>query len=434
MASMRHALTRAMAIGIVAFALASTSLAVLSPAPEAHAMSVSRIAGSDRYATSVAISERVSWPGETVFLASGSKFPDALAAGPVAAAEQAHLLLTQRDMLPPVVADRLAVLAPREVVLVGDQQSISSSVSAQLRGLLPGVTITRVAGSNRYATSMALFDRLTASGAVSEVWVVAGSKFPDALVAGSIAGRHRGAILLDPNGASTTSLGAWIAEVAHVVEAVPVRIAGSEGSVSAATERALRNAGAASVDRYAGSDRYQTARAIHDAFSTTVPSGRMLLATGQNFPDALGGSLLAASDGEPLYLAPSSCNSTIAAMLRAERDERGIDAVRGLGGVPSLSDRALNLQDCPPPPPPPAPTPTPTPTPPPPSPPSPPAGPPPSSSVDCSDFQTWAAAQAWFLYWYPTLGDVAGLDRDNDMIACESLPGSPGENPDEASA
>ena len=50
--------------------------------------------------------------------------------------------------------------------------------------------------------------------------------------------------------------------------------------------------------------------------------------------------------------------------------------------------------------------------------------PPPRPVVDmnCSDFSSQAAAQAYFDRYYPYYGDVSGLDRDNDGIACESLP------------
>ncbi len=36
-----------------------------------------------------------------------------------------------------------------------------------------------------------------------------------------------------------------------------------------------------------------------------------------------------------------------------------------------------------------------------------------------------AAAQAYFALYFPFYGDVAGLDADNDGIACETLPGAP---------
>jgi hypothetical protein len=49
----------------------------------------------------------------------------------------------------------------------------------------------------------------------------------------------------------------------------------------------------------------------------------------------------------------------------------------------------------------------------------------PGNSKNCPDFSTWRAAQAWFNTYYPYYGDVAQLDRDNDHIACEALPGAP---------
>lgn len=46
----------------------------------------------------------------------------------------------------------------------------------------------------------------------------------------------------------------------------------------------------------------------------------------------------------------------------------------------------------------------------------------PGDTKNCSDFSTQGEAQAWFDYYYPHYGDVAQLDADGDLIACESLP------------
>ncbi|MBG6085170.1 S-layer homology domain-containing protein [Zhihengliuella flava] len=73
--------------------------------------------------------------------------------------------------------------------------------------------------------------------------------------------------------------------------------------------------------------------------------------------------------------------------------------------------------------PPPEPKPTPTPKPTPPPKPTKPSNP--GNSKNCSDFSTWSSAQSWFNKYYPYYGDVAGLDRDGDRIACETLPGAP---------
>mgnify|MGYP003751686075 CR=1 FL=1 len=53
------------------------------------------------------------------------------------------------------------------------------------------------------------------------------------------------------------------------------------------------------------------------------------------------------------------------------------------------------------------------------------APPNPGNTKNCGDFNTYAEAKAWFDTYYPYYGDVAGLDGNNDLIPCQSLPGAP---------
>jgi hypothetical protein len=46
----------------------------------------------------------------------------------------------------------------------------------------------------------------------------------------------------------------------------------------------------------------------------------------------------------------------------------------------------------------------------------------PGDSKNCPDFSAQAQAQAWFDTYFPHYGDIAGLDQDNDGVACESFP------------
>ncbi len=329
----------------ISAAVALVVAGLTTAAAPAEALTTQRFAGADRYATSVEISRGSSNPGTTVFLASGEKFPDALAAGPVVAAERGHLLLTTPGQLPGIVAQRIAELRPTEIVVVGSTASVSASV-ATAAAAVHGSRLTRVGGADRVATSLLLLDRLAARGAVGSVWVASGLDFPDALVAASVAGRDRSAVILDHHGADAASAQAWLQRVrAHVVGR-NVRIAGGEPSVSAADAQLLRGAGAASVTRYAGQDRYATARVINDAFSATPAEPTMLLTTGSNFPDALSGAVHAASRGIPMYLTTGSCTAGIAQMLRDEAAQRSITRIIGLGSATSISDSALALGPC----------------------------------------------------------------------------------------
>lgn len=94
---------------------------------------VERLAGQDRYATSAAIAQRV-FPVavDTVYVATGENFPDALAGVPVAARERAPLLLVRHNGIPEAVADQLERLRPRRIVILGGEQAVSRATEEEL--------------------------------------------------------------------------------------------------------------------------------------------------------------------------------------------------------------------------------------------------------------------------------------------------------------
>jgi len=49
----------------------------------------------------------------------------------------------------------------------------------------------------------------------------------------------------------------------------------------------------------------------------------------------------------------------------------------------------------------------------------------PGNTKNCGDFSDYSEAKSWFDTYYPYYGDVGDLDRDGDLIPCESLPGAP---------
>jgi putative cell wall-binding protein len=336
----------------LAAALSLVATGMITAAPTAEAASTTRIAGSDRFATAVEISRQTPATGDVVYLANGLKFPDALAAGPVVAAEGGHLLLTPPNQLHPAVAERIRELAPREIVVVGSAASVSDAVAqaalaaAQADGDESEEILTRVGGENRVETSLLLLDRLRESGAVHSVWIASGANFPDALVAASVAGRDRGAVVLDHHGPTPQASRAWLDRVGPALAGLRVNIAGGAPSVSGADQDGLRSY-AAEIQRYAGSDRYQTALLINQQFPASSTEPVMLLATGQNFPDALAGAVHAALRDVPMLLTPNACHATITPKLQAEADRLGITTIVGLGSSATISDTALRLGPCP---------------------------------------------------------------------------------------
>ena len=164
---------------------------------------VLRVAGEDRYATSVAIAReaRRRWQDAGVavsgdaLLASGTTFPDALAAGQLSGRTATPILLSPPDRLPRAVADALDDFGTRRVVAIGGPGALSDRVTQAT-----GRPVDRLQGPDRYATAAVVRDAAVAAGADGDdVIVASGTNFPDALAAGPVVVTRGGTLLLtDP--------------------------------------------------------------------------------------------------------------------------------------------------------------------------------------------------------------------------------------------
>lgn len=306
--------------------------------------SVSRIAGSDRFETSAAISRGFA-PGVPVaYIANGLNWPDALSAGPAAAHLGGPLLLTRPDILPGAVAQELKRLTPARIVVVGGPSVVSDAQLRLLRDYAP--VVDRVAGADRYATSRAVIaDAFGASLPSRKLVVATGRAFPDALSGGALATRLQAPLLLvdglalEMGEANRRLLGATIFDVMVVV--------GGPGAVTLDLERDLQKLTRYRVStRYGGADRYATNRQVIDSYPSYpshTASGVAVLANGTGFADALGGVVLAGRDRAPLVLSPADCIP--AATLLAARKVRTDEWIL-LGSEGVLSRRVASLTAC----------------------------------------------------------------------------------------
>jgi putative cell wall-binding protein len=161
---------------------------------EAAGYDVDRIAGDSRHATAAAAAEALETDGRTVYVATGDAFPDALAAGPVAARAGMPILLVTRDAVPAATDRALRALEPERIVVLGGAGAIGEAVVERLDAI---AATTRIAGRTRYETAAAVFDLAVQEGAdADDLWVADGRDFPDALVAGPVIGARGGALLL----------------------------------------------------------------------------------------------------------------------------------------------------------------------------------------------------------------------------------------------
>jgi putative cell wall-binding protein/peptidoglycan/xylan/chitin deacetylase (PgdA/CDA1 family) len=144
---------------------------------------VTRLAGADRYATAAAVSaSEFAGGADTVFVATGLSYFDSLVSGSAAVHTGAPLLLTRSDVLPNVTASELSRLLPDTVVIVGGTIAVTGEVEDAIAALVPGVSIERLAGSNRYTTSVAAAEAADLGGE-HKIFIATDVAFPDGLAA-----------------------------------------------------------------------------------------------------------------------------------------------------------------------------------------------------------------------------------------------------------
>ncbi|HET6793605.1 MAG TPA: cell wall-binding repeat-containing protein, partial [Acidimicrobiales bacterium] len=284
-----------------------------------------RIAGDNRFATAAAVSAAHFDPGvPVVYVATGLSYPDALAAGPAAAAGGGPILLVSPQGVPSATAAELRRLSPGRIVVLGGPAAVSGSVMSQLATYAP---VSRVAGADRYATAAAVSAATFAPGA-PVAYVATGASYADALAGSAAAGAQHGPVLLVSSSdvPQTTST-----ELQRLKPGRIVVLGGTSALSSRVYYRLSRLA--PSIKRLSGSDRYGTAAAVAGyAFSSNADE--VLVATGASYPDALAASAVA----HPVVLAPPSGRSQPAAAALSQLSPQRIVPV---GGAAALPDSAL---------------------------------------------------------------------------------------------
>src|SRR5690625_1092288 len=163
-------------------------------------VSVTRYAaGDDRYETAVQVSTKTHPEGaDTVYVANGRDYPDALAAGPLAVEEDAPILLIRSDRIPEVVAAELERLSPDRIVILGGTSAVSDSVETELQELA-AMGVDRIGGDNRYETAVEISKALVEDDdvdGIDTVYLATGEDFADALAGGASAADADAPILL----------------------------------------------------------------------------------------------------------------------------------------------------------------------------------------------------------------------------------------------
>jgi putative cell wall-binding protein len=167
--------------------------------------SVTRIGGADRYETSRNLVDYAfgSTGASRVYLATGTNFPDALAAGAVAGGMDAAVILVDGKKLS-IDAPTSALikkLHPTDGAIAGGPVSVSTGLENSLSALgLPGGW-QRFAGADRYDTATRI--NLEAFDLSATVYMATGANFPDALTGAVLAGARHAPLFLVPGQCAT---------------------------------------------------------------------------------------------------------------------------------------------------------------------------------------------------------------------------------------
>ena len=297
-------------------------------------------AGADRYQTAIVTSQETFRGGaETVVIATGENWPDALGGSALAGTMYGPILLSPKDALPADVLAEIERLNPSSAYVLGGEGALSDDVYDELTGLLGSMNVTRLGGADRYETAEIIADEVIGylgewGWIVDTAFVATGRNYPDALAAAPLAaGLYQPIYLSDPECISDSTAQAMVD--AGITQAI---LLGGEGVVSPETEAKLADFEITTAVRLAGADRYETAAKIArygvDEYGFTWDG--VAIATGKGFADALAGGVAQAYMGSVMLLSdPASLSEPSFDALEANAAE--IYGIRFLGGTRALS-------------------------------------------------------------------------------------------------
>lgn len=289
---------------------------------------VTRIYGATRYETSYAVANALKEQQnveqfDTVILADGRNFPDALAGSYLAGKLNAPILMANEkshyaEPLRKYINENLK--SGGTICVLGGTSAVPDSVLAGLSGY----HVKRIAGKDRYETNLLILEE--AGVANHDILICTGKGFADSLSA-SATGYP---ILLVNNKALSDGQKAFLKD--HRTN--QYYIIGGESAVS--TKMAGMISAYGKTERVAGESRYETSVKVAEEFFANPKAA--VLAYAKNFPDGLCGGPLAMNMDAPLILTATGKTDAAEGYVKSE----GIIKGNVLGGDDLISNEAVN--------------------------------------------------------------------------------------------
>ena len=285
-----------------------------------------RIAGENRFETAFLVADAMKEElgvemFDTVIIASGTNFADALSGSYLASVKNAPILLsytteTINDQVKSYIHANLS--EGGTVYILGGEAAVPKAMEAGLEGF----TVKRLAGNDRFGTNLAILSEAGVGG--KDILVCTGLDFADSLSA-SAAGLP---ILLVYNELTDVQR-FFLSSVSHG----DFYIIGGENAVSTVLEDQLATYGA--TNRIGGANRFETSVRIAETFFASPESAA--LAYAWNYPDGLCGGALAAAMDAPLILTMTNYEAPAAGYVQTNP----IRKATVLGGETLISENAV---------------------------------------------------------------------------------------------
>jgi putative cell wall-binding protein/chitodextrinase len=257
---------------------------------------VHRIGGANRFKVEENFNSRIlNHSLDTVILASGLNFPDALSGGPLNKALNGTLLLVSDNdtVIKEKVEQAKRLLKPGgKVLILGGTASVSSKVESQFNRLFP---VERIGGRNRQEVSVRVADRVNSNP--EEIFISWGLSFADSLSVVPHATKTGTPIILQ---VGKDKLDADVKSYIQNKGIKKATIVSGTGVITPKVEEELRAMGILKVQRIAGKDRFETSLKIAQAFYPDAK--KAALSNGTVFADALSGSRFAYINNMPILV------------------------------------------------------------------------------------------------------------------------------------
>ena len=192
----------------------------------------------------------------------------------------------------------------------------------------------RISGSDRIETAIKIADEF---GKTENVIIATAENYADALVASPLAHELNAPILLNRG----KSLDSRVFEKIKELGAKNITIVGGNNAVSPDIENSLRSAGM-NVSRISGSDRYSTSAQIAEKYSSSVNAKKVVVASGENFPDALVAGPYASKIKAPILL---SRKGSVPESVKNIYGRINPDKTIAVGGASSLHPSNINITE-----------------------------------------------------------------------------------------